>query len=101
MTTQEAKICPTCQFVATNDQDHGCLDYLRKVNERLIAELATLSDTPSDEVSASDSPDRVSDFGNALHYILDAKNTEGDCYEFVARLKAKADTALRKWGQIT
>ena len=98
MTTQQAKICPTCQFVAPTDQDdHSCLDYLRKVNSQLLTDRVKLSDTEPD----SDSPDRVSDFRDALRYILEAKNTEGDCYEFVARLKAKADTALRKWGQIT
>ena len=122
MTTQEAKICPTCQFVETGDQDdHSCLDQLRKENSQLITDRAKLYDlldrvksitdeaiqfyvkhiTDKSSIKESDSPDRVSDFRDALRYILEAKNTEGDCYEFVARLKAKADTALRKWGQIT
>lgn len=100
MTTKEAKICPTCQFVETDDQDHSCLDHLQKTNNELVKELARLSDTRSDSPS-SDSPDRVSDFRKALIYIVEEKNTEGSCYEFVARLKTMAHMTLRKWGTIT
>lgn len=97
MTAQQATVCPTCQFATPTDQDdHNCVAYLQEVNRHLLADQTKLSDTEPD----SDSPDRVSDFRDALRYIFEAKNTEGDCYEFVARLKAKADTALRKWGAI-
>lgn len=51
--------------------------------------------------TTGDSSDRVSGFHDALQYILEAKNTEGDCYEFVARLKAKADSVLNKWDRPT
>jgi len=47
--------------------------------------------------TTGDSADRVSEFRDALQYVVDEKNTEGDCYEFVARMKARAYEVLVKW----
>ncbi len=81
-------------------QLYDVLDRLKSITDEAL-QFYVKNHPPSDAKPASDSPDRVSDFSDALQYILEAKNTEGDCYEFVARLKAKADTALRKRGVIT
>lgn len=72
MTTQEAKICPTCQFIETGDQDdHSCLDHLQKVNKELIKERAQLYDVLGRLKSVAD---------EALQFYVNAERADSEAH---------------------